>query len=136
MSRPSGSGGGRVARRDNLDRWRVLSRLKRSCWINSPRWETSWGERCSVASGCTSNGVFFGIIANDVLYLKVDDKSKRRYLSAGSMPFKPYAGQYRNHAVLRGFRSTCSRARQNWRSGRRRRLAWPSEPRSHEGLSL
>jgi DNA transformation protein len=37
--------------------------------------------------------VLFGIIANDVLYLKVDDKSKRRYLSAGSKPFKPYAGR-------------------------------------------
>jgi DNA transformation protein len=52
--------------------------------------------------GLYSNGVFFGIIANDVLYLKVDDKSKGRYLSAGSKPFKPYSdrpGTMRYYAV-------------------------------------
>jgi DNA transformation protein len=43
--------------------------------------------------GLYSNGVFFGIIANDVLYLKVDDKTRGRYVAAKSKPFKPYAGR-------------------------------------------
>ena len=41
--------------------------------------------------GLYNNGVFFGIVANDVLYLKVNDQTKRRYIAAGSTPFKPYA---------------------------------------------
>jgi DNA transformation protein len=52
--------------------------------------------------GLYSNGVFFGIIANDVLYLKVDDQTKGRYVAAKSMPFKPYAdrpGTMRYYAV-------------------------------------
>ena len=83
--------------------------------------------------GLYSNGVFFGIIANDVLYLKVDDKSKRRYLSRGRSRSSPTRADP-EPAVDAA--ATCSRARQNWRSGRRRRSAWQSEPRSHEGLSL
>ena len=35
-------------------------------------------------------GVFFGIIAADRLYLKVDDQSRTDYERAGSKPFKPY----------------------------------------------
>jgi DNA transformation protein len=52
--------------------------------------------------GLYSKGMFFGIIANDVLYLKVDDQTKGRYLAAGSKPFKPYAdrsGTTRYYAV-------------------------------------
>jgi DNA transformation protein len=36
-------------------------------------------------------GVFFGILARDKLYLKVDDTSRRDYEAAGMTPFKPYA---------------------------------------------
>ena len=35
--------------------------------------------------------VFFGILAADVLFFKVDDASLREYEKAGSSPFKPYA---------------------------------------------
>ena len=52
--------------------------------------------------GLYSNSVFFGIIANDVLYLKVDDQTKGRYVAAKSKPFKPYpdrAGTMRYYAV-------------------------------------
>ena len=42
----------------------------------------------------------------------------------------------RDFSTLTRYRSTCSRARQNWRGGRKRRSAWQSEPRSLEGLSL
>ena len=36
-------------------------------------------------------GVFFGIIAQDTLYLKVDDENRSDYDRAGMKPFKPYA---------------------------------------------
>lgn len=41
--------------------------------------------------GLYYDGVFFGIIAGDVLYLKVDDRNRRDYEAAGMPPFKPYA---------------------------------------------
>jgi DNA transformation protein len=36
-------------------------------------------------------GVFFGIMAQDTLYLKVDDQNRNDYDSAGMKPFRPYA---------------------------------------------
>jgi DNA transformation protein and related proteins len=44
-------------------------------------------------TGLYSGGVFFGIIARDVLYLKVDDETRPKYDKAGMKPFKPYAGR-------------------------------------------
>jgi DNA transformation protein len=41
--------------------------------------------------GLYGNGVFFGIVAGDALYLKVDAASRRDYVRAGARPFKPYA---------------------------------------------
>jgi DNA transformation protein len=41
--------------------------------------------------GLYADEVFFGILAADVLYLKVDDRSRPVYEAAGSKPFKPYA---------------------------------------------
>ena len=40
--------------------------------------------------GLYCRGVFFGIIANDVVYLKVDDTNRRDYERAKMPPFKPY----------------------------------------------
>ena len=40
--------------------------------------------------GLYCDDVFFGIIARDELYLKVDDKTRERYEHAGKHPFKPY----------------------------------------------
>jgi DNA transformation protein and related proteins len=40
--------------------------------------------------GLYCGGVFFGIIARDVLYLKVGDANRRDYVRAGMKPFKPY----------------------------------------------
>jgi DNA transformation protein len=40
--------------------------------------------------GLYSDGLFFGIIAGDVLYLKVDDGNRSDYETAGMPPFKPY----------------------------------------------
>lgn len=40
--------------------------------------------------GLYCRGVFFGIIAGDVLYLKADDGNRSDYERAGMAPFKPY----------------------------------------------
>ena len=41
--------------------------------------------------GLYAGEFFFGILAADVLYFKVDESSRGTYESAGSTPFKPYA---------------------------------------------
>ena len=41
--------------------------------------------------GLYAEDVFFGILAADVLFFKVDDTNRREYETAGSSPFKPYA---------------------------------------------
>jgi DNA transformation protein len=41
--------------------------------------------------GLYSGDVFFGIVAGDVLYFKVDETNRADYVRAGSRPFKPYA---------------------------------------------
>jgi len=52
--------------------------------------------------GLYCDGVFFGILARDVLYLKVDDRNRGDYERAGMKPFKPYphrAGTMQYYAV-------------------------------------
>jgi len=43
--------------------------------------------------GLYHRGVFFGLLARDTLYLKVDDRSRPDYKDAGMKPFKPYPGR-------------------------------------------
>lgn len=40
--------------------------------------------------GLYADEVFFGIVAADVLYFKVDDASRAAYEAEGSKPFTPY----------------------------------------------
>jgi DNA transformation protein and related proteins len=40
--------------------------------------------------GLYERGVFFGIIASDRLYMKVDELNRPEYEQAGSRPFRPY----------------------------------------------
>jgi DNA transformation protein and related proteins len=52
--------------------------------------------------GLYHGGLFFGIVARDVVYLKVDDTTRDDYLKAGMAPFTPYArrpGAMRYYAV-------------------------------------
>jgi len=52
--------------------------------------------------GLYHRGIFFGIIARDTLYLKVDDRNRPDYERAGTRPFKPYphrSGTMRYYAV-------------------------------------
>jgi DNA transformation protein and related proteins len=52
--------------------------------------------------GLYCDGAFFGLIARDVLYLKVDASTRGDYEAAGSQPFRPYpdrAGTMKYYAV-------------------------------------
>jgi len=52
--------------------------------------------------GLYCHGVFFGIIAADVIYLKVDAANRSDFERAGMQPFKPYpdrAGTMQYYAV-------------------------------------
>jgi DNA transformation protein len=44
--------------------------------------------------GLYHDGLFFGLIASDVLYFKVDDENRSHYEGAGSRAFQPYDGTY------------------------------------------
>ncbi len=44
-------------------------------------------------AGLFRDGVMFGLIANDVVYLKVDDSNRLDFIQAGFVPFKPYPDQ-------------------------------------------
>jgi len=41
--------------------------------------------------GLYADGLFFGLIDDDVLYLKVDDSNRADYLARGAKPFQPIA---------------------------------------------
>jgi len=43
--------------------------------------------------GLYHHGIFFGIVAGDVVYLKVDDATREAYVRAGTGPFMPYPGR-------------------------------------------
>src|SRR5262245_44688986 len=52
--------------------------------------------------GLYCDGVFFALIARDVLYMKVDDANRRDYERAGSQAFRPYpdrGGSMKYYAV-------------------------------------
>jgi DNA transformation protein len=52
--------------------------------------------------GLYHRGVFFGILARDTLYLKVNDTNLAEYECAGMKPFKPYpnrSGTMRYYSV-------------------------------------
>lgn len=54
------------------------------------------------AVGLYRRGTFFGIVAGDVLYLKVDDTTRGDYTGRGCGPFQPYGdrgGTMRYYAV-------------------------------------
>ena len=55
---------------------------------------STWGEvsvrRMFGGAGLYRDGTMFGLIADDVAYLKVDDSNRDDFLQAGSAPFVPY----------------------------------------------
>lgn len=55
---------------------------------------SAWGDvsarRMFGGAGLYRDGKMFGLIADDVVYFKVDDFNREIYLKAGSVPFQPY----------------------------------------------
>jgi DNA transformation protein len=53
-----------------------------------------WGEvsarRMFGGAGLYRDGVMFGLIADDVAYLKVDDSNREDFIKAGSSAFNPF----------------------------------------------
>ncbi len=43
--------------------------------------------------GLYTDEIFFGILAADMLFFKVDDTNRREYEAARSSPFSPYPGR-------------------------------------------
>ncbi|MGH9314835.1 MAG: TfoX/Sxy family protein [Vicinamibacterales bacterium] len=43
--------------------------------------------------GLYSSGHFFGLVWNDILFLKVDEATRPQYVAAGMKPFNPYPGR-------------------------------------------
>jgi len=56
---------------------------------------SSWGgvtaRKMFGGAGLYRDGKMFGLIADDVAYLKVDDSNRPEFVAAGCGPFKPYA---------------------------------------------
>jgi DNA transformation protein len=54
----------------------------------------AWGDvsarKMFGGAGLYCDGVMFGLIADDVAYLKVDDSNRKDFVKAGSSPFNPY----------------------------------------------
>jgi DNA transformation protein len=48
------------------------------------------GRRMFGGYGLYCDGLFFALIANDVLYLKADDRNRPAFEAAGQRPFKPF----------------------------------------------
>jgi DNA transformation protein and related proteins len=53
-------------------------------------WENVSARKMFGGAGLYRDGKMFGLIADDVAYLKVDDSNRQRFVQAGSSPFKPF----------------------------------------------
>ena len=55
---------------------------------------SAWGEvtarKMFGGAGLYRDGKMFGLVADNVAYLKVDETNKDKFLVAGASPFKPY----------------------------------------------
>jgi DNA transformation protein len=62
-----------------------------------------WGEvsarRMFGGAGLYCDGVMFGLIADDVAYLKVDDSNREDFVRAGSSAFNPYPEKAKTYSM-------------------------------------
>ena len=63
------------------------------------------------AIGLYCDGAFFGIIAGDARYFRVDAETRAACQAQGSRPFKPYADRPDDDAVLEAVRARGRRKR-------------------------
>jgi TfoX/Sxy family transcriptional regulator of competence genes len=66
----------------------------------------AWGEvsarKMFGGAGLYCDGRMFGLIADDVAYLKVDDSNREDFVKAGAAPFNPYPDKVEPHGIGRG----------------------------------
>lgn len=55
------------------------------------RWGNVTARKMFGGAGLYRDGRMFGLIADDIAYLKADDSSRNKFLDAGSAQFKPYS---------------------------------------------
>jgi DNA transformation protein len=53
-------------------------------------WKAVTIRRMFGGAGLYADGVIFGVVADDIVYLKVDDSTRDAFIQAGSRPFEPY----------------------------------------------
>jgi DNA transformation protein len=62
-----------------------------------------WGEvtarKMFGGAGLYCDGVMFGLIADDVAYLKVDDSNREDFIRAGSSAFNPYPEKTKTYVM-------------------------------------
>lgn len=87
--------------------------------------------------GIYSGDLFFGIVHDDILYLKVNDQSRNDYVRAGMAPFKPYKDrpmkmQYYQvpAAVVEDAEELCRWARRAFAAATDKKKRAPSERRT------
>jgi DNA transformation protein len=83
-----------------MPRSRIQPTLKRSLKVSNPFKQFVLDQLSDLGDvvarsmfggvGLYHRGCFFGIIARDVLYLKVDDTNRLEYVRARMKPFKPF----------------------------------------------
>ena len=75
---------------------------------------TVTAKRMFGGAGLYHRGAFFGLVADDALYFKVNEVNRKDYLDAGSPPFKPFG----SHA---------------WDTTRCPRMSWRTRTSLHDG---
>ncbi len=59
-------------------------------------WALSRAARCSAAADLYCEGLFFAVLASEVLYFKTDAASRRAYLERAMRPFSPFGEDPKN----------------------------------------
>jgi DNA transformation protein and related proteins len=62
-------------------------------------WGGVFARRMFGGVGLYREGKMFGLIADDVAYLKVDDSNRDSFIKAGSTPFNPYPDKAKTTAM-------------------------------------
>jgi DNA transformation protein len=64
----------------------------------------AWGEvrarKMFGGAGLYHDGTMFGLVADDVMYLKVDDTNREDFVKAGSCPFNPYPEKAKKTTIM------------------------------------
>ena len=64
---------------------------------------SAWGDvsarKMFGGAGLYRDGLMFGLIADDVVYLKVDDENREDFIKAGSSPFNPYPDKVKTAVI-------------------------------------